>query len=245
MVVCSPVGTSFGNLLVNWACPELEQRVWMRESGVSRDLPQYCLERFRRYPHISRPKLPIGDHWTLEERSEEQLRTIFTMVRNPKSRLASGFHFRTRYQQLAATPQEMCSLINNSTYAHSSRGAQVKIILGTHKFVDRHFHFASPEPPTLYEAQEACDRMSKFAFVGITDFWHATVCLFHREHGGQVHSSELVNVRSGNRFHRKKPPVTQVDCHDDADEYLYQCALKIFYDKLYKHPHCQKFMIQG
>jgi len=43
----------------------------------------------------------------------------------------------------------------------------------------------------------AIRRMLQFAFVGITDYWHLSVCLWHAKFGGRALPVELRNVRPG------------------------------------------------
>jgi len=45
----------------------------------------------------------------------------------------------------------------------------------------------------------ACYRIMQFAFVGITDEWSASMCLFHRKFGGQYESFENEEVKSSIR----------------------------------------------
>lgn len=50
---------------------------------------------------------------------------------------------------------------------------------------------------TPMDAVRAIERLSTaLAFVGITDFWDASICLFHRKFGGSPSTFELHNVRS-------------------------------------------------
>ena len=45
----------------------------------------------------------------------------------------------------------------------------------------------------------ACARLRRFAFVGLTEYYDASVCLFHEMFGGRVRPNEFKNVREG--FH--------------------------------------------
>ena len=50
--------------------------------------------------------------------------------------------------------------------------------------------------PSKSEVVEASRRLSRFAFVGLTDKWEASICAFHsRFKAGQVFDSQLLNVR--------------------------------------------------
>lgn len=50
------------------------------------------------------------------------------------------------------------------------------------------------EPEDLTEAMR---RVRSFAFVGITEYYTESVCLFHRMFGGAIHPDELSNLRYG------------------------------------------------
>ena len=39
-------------------------------------------------------------------------------------------------------------------------------------------------------------RLQAFAFVGITDYWQSSICLFHAMHGGTPRAESFANVRS-------------------------------------------------
>lgn len=64
-------GTSWGNVLVLWACPELEARIWVAKGGAP-GLPEPCRERFR--PPGGWPWGSFGSHYTLVNRTDDQLR---------------------------------------------------------------------------------------------------------------------------------------------------------------------------
>jgi hypothetical protein len=97
----------------------------------------------------------------------------------------------------------------------------------------------SAAPPSDEMVAEACRRLRLFAFVGISDYWDASVCLFHKMYGGEPHSIELVNVRKGKYA---KGSLKEVDCGDAADEQLYKCALEVFEENLQRHPQCRQHM---
>jgi len=49
----------------------------------------------------------------------------------------------------------------------------------------------------MTEAVRRINSQAVFAFVGLTDYWTETVCLFHAMYGGPVTKHELDNVRPG------------------------------------------------
>lgn len=90
------------------------------------------------------------------------------------------------------------------------------------------------------QVREACRRLQVFAFVGISDFWDATVCLFHAQHGGEAREMDHANVRKGGYL--KTAATSEVDCGDSADQRVYRCALAVFHNRLDQFPQCKQHM---
>lgn len=206
-------------------------------------------------------------------------RRVFTMLRHPRTRAASAFHFFTNYTRPGATEEEICAEVDRYVHTHgfSSRGSlvsgagaagvgglrcspggercrharllllgagsecakqervggewlnqlpgdlgseplptrhlictciicfhstfarclelQAKIIAGVPADIWKPQRFLTKAPPSDAQVQEACRRLGLFAFVGISDHWRASVCLFHAMYGGQIHEVEYHNVR--------------------------------------------------
>ncbi len=49
--------------------------------------------------------------------------------------------------------------------------------------------------------ERAVQTVSKLAFVGITEEWDESVCLFHRMFGGHIHPMEFKNFHEGENKH--------------------------------------------
>lgn len=92
-------------------------------------------------------------------------------------------------------------------------------------------------PPTQAMVDLACERVRKFAFVGITPFYDTSVCLFHAMYGGRVRPNEYKNVRKGD-YTAVAHSLKEVDCGDRADEALFECGLEVFLSNLRDHPQC-------
>lgn len=230
-------GTSFGNTLLLWACPDLDKnKLWMKASGPGA-VPESCKAKFF--------KQPIGSHATLQNRTDEQSRRIFTFIRSPKTRIASGYHFIMSdvWKQISAnaTEVDICSFARNSTFSTIALGAQVKLIAGEPTVPKTlFFEFTNTKPATIDVIERACTRLNLFAFVGITDFWAASICLFHKKFGGDPLPVEQVNVRRGT--YNINGGIEKVDCGDSADEALFDCALARFISELSLFPDCVKHL---
>jgi hypothetical protein len=103
-------------------------------------------------------------------------------------------------------------------------GCQTKMILGR--------TCASPRVLTVAEVRRAISILRHdFAFVGLTEDYDESVCLFHRKLGGLPAWAEFLNVRpgrgSGPEAYDEAPLAGFVDV---ADEALYAAAKQIFED---------------
>ncbi|GAB4815500.1 hypothetical protein N2152v2_002546 [Parachlorella kessleri] len=184
-------------------------------------LPASCQRRFRT---SERPGWPVGDHVPLANRTDAELRNVFAVLRHPRSRVVSGFHFLDGYRHLNATTEEICAFTQARHEAHVSLGAQVKYVTGQ---ADAHWdnnYVIAPEylgEPSEDLVEEACARVHQFAFVGLNEHYNATLCLFHAMFGGPLHPIEYHQVRKGE--YGGKGRFREVDCGDTADAQLYSC----------------------
>lgn len=239
-------GTSFGNTLLLWACPELEPLTWVTSTGILPELPDECRAKFRLLFNIEYKKpFPLPDdrftwqpgfHSTLPpHRTAEQLQRVFTFIRSPGPRLISSFHMATRYRQLDAPQETICNYTKHSTKWGQCRGAQVAMIVGRDLSLG-----LLDNPPTMGEAEKACKRLGQFAFFGITDYWNASICLFHAMFGGTVHDLEYQNVRQG--AYNQTETEESYDCGDTADRRLFDCGMELFMERIQQYPTCLKMM---
>lgn len=93
---------------------------------------------------------------------------------------------------------------------------------------------------THKDALEACRRVKQMGFVGLTNKWEESICLFHAEWGGEVRSAELLNTRPNELMKSQTAAelTKEWPCKDDLDEFVYGCALERFQDLARKHPQC-------
>ena len=234
-------GTSFGNVLVRWACPWQDVDIPVTKYKTVMD--SKCSHLFRIDPRV-KPNLLIADHVSLHGRTTSELQNVFTMLRSPKTRLASGYHFKTHYKKLNATEADICQYITQNGQANKSpflaKGSQVKMIVGKYMETPKYI-FESFQEPTVEETELACSNLHLFAFLGVSDYWDATVCLFHKMYGGAVLESDTVHLRQGD-YAADPASASSVDCVDRADETLFACAMHIFVSRLRPHPECLKLL---
>mmetsp|Transcript_55795 Transcript_55795/g.103237 ORF Transcript_55795/g.103237 Transcript_55795/m.103237 type:complete len:394 (-) Transcript_55795:14-1195(-) len=160
-----------------------------------------CRHRFARFNEGHQP-LSGRDFDSLPEPAASH---VVTLLREPTQRLLSGFyHSRhdcpsirlsrfcvsedsaspecTALASVAATPEEL------DPYAHCVGSCQTRLIAG---------YRCAGDVPMPSDLARALDRIDKFAFVGLTEEFERSVCLFHLRFGGRCLDVEFVNSRQG------------------------------------------------
>jgi hypothetical protein len=115
-----------------------------------------------------------------------------SMFRQPEQRIMSGFY--NDFHSYDSTLPEPTALV----YAQYIQGCQTKM-LARHMDLDTPITVcANGDAPTEQETALAVTRLQEgIAFVGITDEWDLSVCLFHAKFGGACKATDFVNSRPG------------------------------------------------
>jgi len=118
-------------------------------------------------------------------------------------------------------------------FARAIRGCQVRMLTDASCSP-----FGPPtQPSKVGEAIRTLDE--GFAFVGLTEEWELSVCLFHAMFGGSCHSREFMNVRPSRRPTKKQKGQYNLGAlkgwKDDLDGPLYAHAVSIFRANLEKY----------
>lgn len=100
----------------------------------------------------------------------------------------------------------------------------------------------------LPDVPKAVQVVRAAAFVGLTDHWLLSICLFHAKFGGRVFREELANLRPGvlakaqaasqdprYRWYRAKAAAHLADWQPRADTEVYAAALVRFRQELARH----------
>lgn len=194
-------GTSWLNVIFHYACPRVPENVTC-SLVVGRTGGPIAEELLRRWPpwrwcntpFISRPNF----HNPYTPRAKDFAVGLF---REPRARLVSAFHHNShsngmdpaeRHRMLAALksiPDERKRLAAFVAYPGLAN-CMTKMVLG--------FACASPVEISSDMLDEAKRRVREdFAFVGLTNAWNQSVCLFHRMWGGRTLAVEFENTRPG------------------------------------------------
>lgn len=231
-------GSSFENTLVRWACGSRSPNINVFSGRANVQAPKdarallgqsSCLSKkfvTRKDPGTGRVKSPnhLGQHMPL--RGNESVRTlarVMMLFRSPDARAWSEFKQNfpraSRVCPSCVTPRDMCGV-----YDRFGRGHMAKYILGCHPLLVCN-NQSLPSASLTY----ACEQTKRMGFVGITDLWPASICLFHKTLGGGTDSRDLHNSRPGIRSWTQPPSVRQKrNCTDRSDAYVFICALREF-----------------
>ena len=88
-------------------------------------------------------------------------------------------------------------------------------------------------PDPMDRVDDAIANLEKLAFVGITEEWDESICLFHLMFGGRLHAGEFKNVHPGygKEDLEEYPGDDFAGFVDEADEAIYLAA-KARFEKL-------------
>jgi hypothetical protein len=208
-------GSSFGNTLLRWGCNFSLSNVVKPGGGFQRTVGAWeqCKERF-----VLRPKArinwPIGDHVPLPpQASPERLHSVVTMVRGP-----------SRRGKKPLLRGNVCDQMRKQ----KAFGYQTSFITGIR--TGKNEYIQRGRDPRPADAQRACMRIHYFTFVGITDLWQSSVCLFLKKLGGFDEASDQENVRPTKR--RETLNLEKKGCPDTIDDALFQYALDRFLSEI-------------
>mmetsp|Transcript_44281 Transcript_44281/g.99146 ORF Transcript_44281/g.99146 Transcript_44281/m.99146 type:complete len:329 (-) Transcript_44281:42-1028(-) len=200
------------------------------------------------------PKVPhecLGEDW------EAGKGTFVGMFRQPEQRILSmyydiqhefhmyGPHSRLEEAAVQAGLIEPRPRPPMAEFAHLFGGTMAYQLIAHGATADSEYPPRSLGNPwdlpnrTLDMAEEAARRVKEgFAFVGITEQWDLSVCLFHAMFGGPCRSLEFENTRpgNGNKSAEDLYDTTPLEGFiDHVDRVVYQEALRIFWHNLQKY----------
>lgn len=204
-------GSSFETVLAHYVCGDaIPANVSVRAPDSFFEIfgEQCPRSKFGRFENMHSPLLP-----------SMPLQSVVIMVREPRSRAKSGYDYgmvlcyemELRYncpkswvQTQACTGDVFikgnwvrnASVIDPVEYATCWENCTANLLTGDK--CSSSIDDQGPRPPTTPERVEAAVRMvDKLGFVGLTEEYNMSVCLFHAKFGGPILASELLNVRPG------------------------------------------------
>lgn len=229
-------GSSFLNTLYHTPvlCPGIPEDAWLRDASAPGGGP--VPELLERYP----PDVYCPGSWSttytsydsylhqpIGSRYAANAGHFVALLRQPEQRLIAQYNFQL------ANPQWMLNYELGSLrdFAEVFQGCAVKMLARTNPY-QAHCLWYESAPPTVDEDDRALLRLqSGFAFVGLTEEWELSVCLFHTMFGGDCKIDELNDMRIGpNRTGKQVPyEIAPLEGFTDVhDGKLYFEAVRIF-----------------
>lgn len=188
------------------------------------DLRGSCPDAFSRsYPD----KLTdLGIHQGLYHNYHKNKGHLMTFLRQPEQRLLSIW-----YAGWGDAQQRAKNVVD---YAKHFAGCQVKMLVRGGKPCK---HNKLPKLPSADEVKLAKKRLKQgFVFVGLTDQWQLSICMFHNMFGGPCKSSDFTDTRPTSTSNQTQYDIAVLngftDIHDGA---LYAEAEAIFQENKNKY----------
>jgi len=180
-------GTSFGTTLMHYANSSLPREARIRAGDeLPKELKpgQAVLREFpasQWFKNVWWEKSGnVAGHNLVSASNFKEFRgNFFGMFREPWQRMYSDWNFFGKQT-------------DPETWLHKRAGMATKMLAGQQDGLK-----VSPADgrPNI---ELALSRLDGFAFVGLTDQWALSICLFHVMFGGEFHPTELENMRPGN-----------------------------------------------
>eukprot|EP00039_Didymoeca_costata_P003417 m.67520 g.67520 ORF g.67520 m.67520 type:complete len:351 (+) comp11897_c0_seq1:122-1174(+) len=229
-------GTSFGLTLMNFGCPRLPNEVdFPKEANSDPRLPILPLmaDLTKRYklsiycdPNTFDRSRPLAFHMPVPPQLYNSQRGV-ALLRDPRKRDFSAFHSKHAdgmKKQLKPSLKRVETLGDYMAFP-GIRSCQVKMMTGR--------YCAEYSLVTNQDLENAKKHLSTaLAFVGLTDYFNESVCLFHAMFGGNPRESSFSHARPTSQFSSGYESSEAPFVDDPFDEALYMEARKIFVSRL-------------
>ena len=150
------------------------------------------------------------------------------MVRDPRRRLYSAYNYGMHAfgaNSAHKVMEEQVHSLRDFIKYPGIQDCQVKMLNG--------LYCAQVVEVTEAMVNRAIDRMARAAFVGITDEWNDSMCLFHAMYGGRLPAPAFQNIRATDHMvagsYNSQQALVAVAKEDDPNDWrLYESAVIIF-----------------
>ena len=240
-------GSSFLNVLVHTPgfCPGVPLTVSIDEDSFG---CRFATNFFNACPDLCDPasvRCQASPHECIGSRYPELEGHMVGLFRQPEQRILSAYHDEARtwmvlgtdcaHQNSTKPPAPIFARYFAGTVAYQLVGEGLLNYGGGHHWLPGLLDI--PER-TVEMAEEAVRRLQGFAFVGITEEWDLSICLFRKIFGGPCHALDFSNTRSsfpGKQAEDFYDTAPLEGFQDEIDRIVYQEALRIFRQDLLQH----------
>lgn len=221
-------GTSFANTLYHnrHLCPDFPADRFLRNNGrvedflqCSEKLPWSCVQRFC---HGGVHNLFYGSHRGVGKQVNEVKDHLVGFFRQPEDRLISAW-YHDKHSWIGPPPQ------NITEFASRIQGCQVRTL--TFDGWRRWEVCGNRHAPSKEQVQQAVQLVSNMRFVGLTEQWDFSICLFHKVMNGTCSDHDFVNMRPGSKHSDRGYSAKSLlgDSTDPYDTPLYEAAQRRFW----------------
>lgn len=153
------------------------------------------------------------------------------LFRNPVQRMLSGLRTYHSHPECgnADCRKDVQAKIQPEDYANAVRGCQIKMLTRDTNHKNFSGHPCGGPTPTVFEYRRAVALLPKFQFVGITDEWMLTVCLWHHMFSSPKAFS---SCRLSRPVENRTLPASLEGYEDRMDGGLYEAAVDLFWKAL-------------
>ncbi len=206
-------GTSFGQTLFSYLCtstpsaqdspdeppPSCPMCGNVKRGVWDRDL--YSLLQFQKLPYCdaqSSAKGLLQNHLPVPRSFTRESDSLIALFRDPRRRLQSAFNHGKHSFGIGERDHPTAHLRREYMLQHTHtlkdfaafpdiQGCQTKMLLSEYCAIDMSI--------TNDDFNKAARILSEFAFVGLTEAYNMSVCLFHHMYGGPLHDFEFSSFR--------------------------------------------------
>jgi len=225
-------GTSFANVLIAWKCPhmlgfmEKEKRA-MAHRFCSKHAHDCEVAQSLCSSHT--PIMSDEDEYNMTaiHNWNRQQGSFVGMLRKPMQRHMSGF-IDNQLMSTFGVDVVHGHYKNPLDYAQANEGCATKLITG--------LPCSDKYKADIGMVPKAIERLDTgFAFIGLTEEWALSVCLFHTMFGGECSAHEFNNVRPGHA-HQKEYDLAQFKGWTDPyDSIVYDHAKSMFWSNVARY----------
>eukprot|EP00811_Abedinium_folium_P001267 NODE_11158_length_1304_cov_2.140187.p1 GENE.NODE_11158_length_1304_cov_2.140187~~NODE_11158_length_1304_cov_2.140187.p1 ORF type:complete len:381 (-),score=107.69 NODE_11158_length_1304_cov_2.140187:60-1202(-) len=190
-------GTSFANVMLTYSCKHITDAIWAESSivhGTSFDrLYNSCNDTWTMCDKFLHAHFPVGVN-VCSSPSSSQGKELVSMFRQPEQRLISDWYYMSARYALGKDANPFFKPSETALeYAQRFQACQVKTLMG--ETCGR--RQLSDSLMTIGVKVGKMRLAHQFAFIGLTEHWATSVCLFHSMLGGSCHSREFLHDNKG------------------------------------------------
>eukprot|EP00056_Hartaetosiga_gracilis_P006521 m.97287 g.97287 ORF g.97287 m.97287 type:complete len:338 (-) comp12492_c0_seq2:457-1470(-) len=230
-------GTSFGQCLIQYACPKLDQdlQVVVRKNKLpngksNHNLPPLFKHFMKKHYTPENCDITTQFRTSAHDPVKGKPHGIVMMVRDPRRRHYSAWKFHHEM----GTPAHPSDLME---YIKLYKGCQMRLLVGIKCEFSSDANPDSIRWDPSQEKVESALRMLEdenvIPFVGLTDEWNTSICLFHAMFGGDITPHEMQNIRPSVKSDADINAWKEIPLDSDPYDFaLYQVAKTVFVKRL-------------